>query len=208
MSHFSGGVSYSRGGPLTDAEVTIPYYTPWVDFAVGGSVSAWPMLQKSGCPLGLVQVGQGEIFHAYTHNFVEVEQCYYDPLTYNGPVEYVSPIGQTHHYRVQHHGVSTVAAYIDVTLALANTGVNWVPDQVYVASETHAVRDQNYGAVLNKQQFSEFTQCDSTRCYSNAAFCLFAGNLPDPCSGPTARWLALDPNGSPGWKTYDTDCQT
>jgi hypothetical protein len=97
MSHFSGGVSYSRGGPLTDAEVTIPYYTPWVDFAVGGSVSAWPMLQKSGCPLGLVQVGQGEIFHAYTHNFVEVEQCYYDPLTYNGPVEYVSPIGQTHH---------------------------------------------------------------------------------------------------------------
>jgi hypothetical protein len=204
-SKFSGGSNTGRGGVLTDSEVTFPYYTPFIDTANKGSTSAWTMLYQSNCSTGgFAQIGMAEYWNPYSEMFYEIEQC----GTFIGSKQLGGQTGQ-HHYKVQHNGNNpgVVALFADSTVEVGNTSVNWAPNHVADSSETHAADDQNYGGSQNQQLFSQLTQCDGTGCYTNAAFCLFAGNLPNPCSS-TEPWLDLTIQGSPAWSTYDRDCPT
>jgi hypothetical protein len=202
-SRFSGGYNYSRGGAVTDTEATVTDYTPYVDFGNSGSVSTWTMLAKTSCSYGFAQAGMLELWHPYSEVFTEVSQC----NTVMGPHE-VGGRG-VQHFKVQFGYCCVVAAIEGTTPILGNTTVDWVPDQVQTFSETHANDDQNEGGTQNQQLVSQMVQCDGTGCYTNAIYCLLAGNQ-SGCPGSTAYWMDLTNLGtsSPVWATYDTYCAT
>lgn len=189
---------------LGNSETTITYYSPYVQS--GSSVSAWTMLTRASCTAGIVQAGWLTIpLYGYARGFYEWENC----ANYGQGPRFDARVGPvTTHFKVQHStsNPGVVTAYAGSILMLGNTQVDWVPNEVQVFSETHNVNDQNYGAVNAQQQFSNFTQCDGSGCYSNADFCLTAGNQAPGCVGPTSDWLHLTITGSPRWTTYDRDC--
>jgi hypothetical protein len=148
-------------------------YTPYVYFPGGGSVSAWPMIADGQCTTGggFAQVGEGEIFHAYTSSFYEVSpSCTNIP----GPVEYpAGPYTSTHNYIVNHSGAPSggYALYIDNTLVNSGTTGGWTQGDVgEYFGETHNYDDQQYGAVHTPGVFYSINFCSelsgSYTCYN------------------------------------------
>jgi len=153
-SAFTGGYSGQWNVSVTTAQATISAYTPYVDFAHGGSVSAWPMIVQTACGGGFAQAGQGEIFHAHLDSFYEYANC----NTVYAPVEYDTT--NAAHLYVVNHAVNSgaIALYIDNVEVFATT-TDWLSDEGQYFGETHAADDQMYGAVTVPGQFTGMTEC-------------------------------------------------
>jgi hypothetical protein len=197
-------------GVPTDFEATIAGYTPYVDFAHSGSVSAWPMLADKYCASAYLQGGNLELWHPWSEIFWEAGGCGYgDP----GPHEY-NPgsgcCGGAHHIKIQWaFGTfpgGTFSVIVDVTTIATGT-TDWTPNRAESAVETHSQDDQNYGGYQAPQFIVNFTTCDF---YSGTNHCYVPGGMETSptFTGNTPAWMQQGFYNSShnDFYMYDTAC--
>jgi hypothetical protein len=208
---------YNFGVP-TDAELTIPGYTPFVDFGGGGTSASWAMTPDQQLS-HFIQVGNVELWHPVSEPFYEAE---WDPNHINGPHEIYPNPGPAgaHHLKVQYSGCGAGACppqgyggyftlIMDVTGIINGAWLPWGPPrQTQNMVEVKALDDQDYGGYSAHQQFSQMTECDWI---NNANFCYRQSQFQSAKSYNASRsqpWLqfAFNDVSHSDFQVWDTDC--
>ncbi len=177
-SVFDGGYVDSTPYLVTTAQDTISYYQPYVDFAHGGSVSAWPMIAQAACgPGGFAQAGQGEIWDGTVDSFYETSNC----ALGGGPVLWKASTGANTYTVDQSTNGGSFAIYINGTEVWIGH-LNVAGDTGEYFGETHALDDQTYGAVYRDATFTSLDQCEWIPQYQ-------AYQCYNPLSGNVGPWV-------------------